>query len=84
MLTLTQEENIIQKQLANITDTASSLEIKELLNQLKDEWYNLNNESKKAAVNAIVSSITVEVTKPARVGKNPIAPVIKVTDFKIK
>ncbi|MEI4614225.1 recombinase family protein [Bacillus cereus] len=84
MLTLTQEENIIQKQLANVTDTASSLEIKELLNQLKDEWYNLNNESKKAAVNAIVSSITVEVTKPARVGKNPIAPVIKVTDFKIK
>ncbi|MGG5739730.1 recombinase family protein [Bacillus cereus group sp. IBL03679] len=84
MLTLTQEETLIQKQLANKEDTVSSFEIKELLNKLKNEWVHLNNESKKAAVNSFVSSMSIDVIKPARVGKNPILPIIKVMDFQLK
>ncbi|PGC94628.1 recombinase family protein [Bacillus toyonensis] len=84
ILILTQEETTIQKQLATIEDTVSSVEIKELLNQLKDEWFHLNNESKKAAVNSFVSSISIEVVKPARAGKNPIAPVIEIKDLQWK
>ncbi|MDZ5607068.1 recombinase family protein [Bacillus pseudomycoides] len=84
MLSLTQEENVIQQQLANIEDAVAPYEIKELLTRLKDEWYHLSNESKKAAVNSVVDHISVNVIKPARSGKNPIPPEIKVTDFQIK
>ncbi|PFL21690.1 recombinase RecB [Bacillus cereus] len=84
MAVIIQEETTIQKQLANTEDTVSSVEIKELLSRLKDEWFHLNNESKKAAVNSFVSSISVEVIKPARTGKNPIAPVIEIKDLQWK
>ncbi|MDC2863820.1 recombinase family protein [Bacillus sp. BP-3] len=84
MLVLTQEENVIHQQLANIEDAVSPHDVKELLSKLKDEWYHLSSESKKAAVNSIVDYMSVDVTKPARTGKNPIPPEIKVTDFKIK
>ncbi|GAB6474366.1 recombinase family protein [Bacillus cereus] len=84
MVLITQEEITIQKQLATTEDTVSSVEIKELLSRLKDEWFHLNNESKKSAVNSFVSSITIELLKPARSGRNPIAPVIEVKDLQWK
>ncbi|PGS68287.1 recombinase RecB [Bacillus cereus] len=84
MIVLNQEEATIQKQLATTEESVSSVEIKELLNRLKDEWFYLNNESKKSAVNSFVSSISVDVIKPARTGKNPIAPIIEIKDLQWK
>lgn len=63
---------------------ASEEEIKEILKSIKKEWPQLSDESKKLAIHSLFGSLTVELVEPTKMGKNPIAPVVKISDYSFK
>lgn len=65
-------------------DIASENEIKKVLKQIKNEWYNLSNETKKQSIQLLFEYITVEVVEPTKPGKFPKPPVLNVVDYQLR
>lgn len=55
-----------------------------LLEQLKDNWTKMPYESRKAALQSLFESITFELIKPTKMGRNAEPAVLKVKDYTFK
>lgn len=79
-----EEEKELAILLEEENEEISEQEIREVLKQIKNEWHNLSNESKKEAIHSMFESITFEVIESSRPGKNPIPPKLKITDYRLR
>ncbi|MFD1362685.1 recombinase family protein [Lentibacillus salinarum] len=78
------EEMEMAKLLEVENEVASDIEVKEVLQQIKKEWHNFNNETKKQAIHSLFEHITIRVVEPTKPGKNPVPPVIEITDYQFR
>ncbi|TCJ05074.1 recombinase family protein [Cytobacillus praedii] len=81
---LSNEEKEISALLDKHDEEASEQELDTFLNQIKHEWYNLTDESKKAAIQTLFKSMTVELVEASKPGKYPVHPVVKITDHQFR
>ncbi len=65
-------------------EEASQEELYNWLQNVKNEWYNLSNEAKKAAIRAIFESMTIEVVVPTKPGKYAEPPIVEITDYQLR
>lgn len=65
-------------------EDASQEELHNWLQNVKDEWYNLSYEARKAAVRAIFESITLNVVVPTKPGKYAEPPILAITDYQFR
>lgn len=59
-------------------------EVKAVLENLKKEWPNLSDESKKFAIQNFFDHITIDVVEPTKMGKHPEPPKLEITDYALK
>jgi site-specific DNA recombinase len=70
-------------EMMNRTDETISLELaKEMLRNLKREWYHFSYETKKQAVHQLFKSITIRLLEPANPAKRKKAK-IEITDYEL-
>lgn len=84
MAKLKDEEVELSKLLEVQDELASDLDVKEVLREIKKEWHNLSDETKKEAIQSLFEYITVEVVEPTKPGKTPVPPVLKITDYQLR
>lgn len=84
MKKLKSEEMELAKLLEVENQIASDYEVKEILNQIKKEWHNFSEETKKEAIQSLFEYLTIELVEPTKPGKTPIPPVVKVIDYQLR
>ncbi|MED3549998.1 recombinase family protein [Cytobacillus praedii] len=65
-------------------DEASQNELEDFLVQIKEEWYNLADETKKEIIQSLFKTMTVKLVEPSKSGKVPVHPVVKITDYQFR
>ncbi|MEN2465944.1 recombinase family protein [Ornithinibacillus sp. JPR2-1] len=84
MKKLNAEEMELMKLLDVEDEIASEFEIRQLLKEIKKEWYNLSYETRKRTIHGLFESITIELVEPSKPGRTPIPAVIKITDYQLR
>ncbi|MGO4890340.1 recombinase family protein, partial [Anaerobacillus sp. MEB173] len=75
-----QEEKKLLEIMNEADEQISTEAISEILENLKDEWNELNFENQKKAIHTLFESITVKVIKKGTAGKSPQPAVLEITD----
>lgn len=65
-------------------DEVSQKDLESFLGDIKEEWPNLADETKKEVIQTFFKSMTIELMEPTRLGKVPVHPVVKITDYQLR
>lgn len=76
-----EEEKKLQSMINEVDDHLSAEEVNQFLQDLKNEWYDLDYETQKKAIHSIFETITIRVIKKGTSGRNPKPAVLEIIDY---